>query len=292
MQSKNKKSILITGSSGMIGTGLVNLLSQDKSNNITTADLKLGSDLRNFNECIELCKDVDEVYHLAGIKGSPKKTSERPADFFVPMLQFNTNMLEAARLNKVKKFLYVSSIAVEHLETDLYPALAKLMGERQIEAYRIQYKEKDATQFCVVRPANVYGKFDNFKNKDAMVITSLIYKAFFNDENDEIEVWGDGSQIRDFINAKDVSLGMIKCMEKMPEVPINLCSGVGVTIKQIVDIISEKLHRNVRYDISKPIGAKSRVMNFNGDLIDWKPTVNIKEGIEEIIDYLYLMENV
>lgn len=286
MTSKNKKSILVTGSSGMIGTELINLLSKNKNNNIATADLKLRNDLRNFKECVKLCQDVDEVYHLAGIKGSPKKTSERPADFLVPMLQFNTNMLEAARMRKVKKFLYTSSIAVEHPETDEFPALAKLCGEKQIEAYRIQYKEKDDTQFCVVRPANVYGKFDNFKNKDAMVITSLIYKAFFNDENDEIEVWGDGSQIRDFINAKDVSLGMIKCMEKMPEVPINLCSGVGVTIKQIVDIISEKLHRNVRYDISKPIGAKSRVMNFNGNLIDWKPKIDIKQGIEEIIDYL------
>lgn len=266
----------------MIGNELFDILSKHDNVKVLKADLKLGDDLRNFNTCIGLCTDIDEVYHLAGIKGSPKKTSERPADFLVPMLQFNTNMLEAARRCKVKKFLYTSSIAVEHPETDEFPAWAKLSGEKQIEAYRIQYKDKDATKFCIVRPANVYG-FDNFNSEDSMVITSLIKKAFL---DDKIEVWGDGSQIRDFIHARDVALGMIKCMKKMPKIPINLCSGVGVTIKEIADIIAKKVNKEVQYDISKPIGAKSRVMKSNSDLIDWKSKINIKDGIEEIIDWL------
>lgn len=281
---KKKKLILITGISGMIGRELKILFSKNKNIRIREADLKLGNDLRNFEECIGLCKNVDEVYHLAGIKGSPKKTSERPADFLVPMLQFNTNMLEAARLCKVKKFLYTSSIAVEHPETDEFPALAKLAGEKQIEAYRIQYKKNEIPEFCVVRPANVYG-FDDFESKDAMVITSLIAKAFL---NDKIEVWGDGSQIRDFVHARDVAKGMIQCIKKMPKIPINLCSGIGITIKEIVEIIAKKMDKEIQYDISQPIGAKSRVMKSNADLINWKPKIKIKDGIEEIIDYLIL----
>ena len=282
------KNILVTGSEGMIGKELVTLLSLGKGQSnenvrILKADLKLGDDLIHFSTCLRLCKDIDEVYNLAGIKGSPKRTSERPADFFAPMIQFNTNMLEAARINNVKKFLYVSSIAVEHPETDEYPAWAKLTGEKQIETYRIQYPK--GMQCCIVRPANVYGRYDNFNNEYAMVITALVKKAL-DIHTPILWVWGDGSQVRDFVNAKDVARGMIKCMHFMPTIPINLCSGKGVTIKRLAEIIAKEVKKTVKYDTTKPIGAKSRVMKLNGDFINWEPTTNIEQGIKDIFKEL------
>lgn len=281
-----RKIVLITGCEGMIGRELVGILSKDETIKIRKADLALGDDLRYFKNCLHVCQGVDEIYNCIGIKGSPKRTSEKPADFMVPMLQFNTNMLEAARVCNIKKFLYVSSIAVENPETDEFPSWAKLTGEKQIEAYRIQYLDCK-TKYCIVRPCNVYGK-ESFKGTDSMVITSLIHKAL---NNDMLEVWGDGSQERDFINARDAAIGMIKCIEEMPEMPINLCSGIGVTIKSIAEIITNKTGKSIQYDITKPTGAQSRVMKFNGDVINWKPEINIKDGIEEIIDYLQKVKN-
>ena len=70
----------------------------------------INADLTDFNVCKELTLDTDYVFHLAGIKGSIEVTKSRPASFFVPLLMFNTNILEAARLNKVKKLVYTSSI--------------------------------------------------------------------------------------------------------------------------------------------------------------------------------------
>ena len=63
-----------------------------------------------LNNCLNLTKDVDYVFHVAGIKGSIEVTKSKPASFFVPLLMINTNILEACRVNKVKKVVYTSSI--------------------------------------------------------------------------------------------------------------------------------------------------------------------------------------
>ena len=115
------------------------------------------------------------------------------------------------------------------------------MGELQADAYRIEYAWKDIE---IVRPANVYGPYDNFDPKNAMVIPSLIRRAMSGE--DPLVVWGDGSAIRDFIFARDVARGMLLVMEKAPGLPINLGSGTGVDIKTIVEIIVKKGAR-VRY---------------------------------------------
>ena len=69
-------------------------------------------DLRNFNSCKDLVKDIDIVYHVAGIKGNPQTAKTKPSRYFVPLLQFNTNMMEAARLEGVDWYLYTSSVGV------------------------------------------------------------------------------------------------------------------------------------------------------------------------------------
>lgn len=276
------KNILITGSSGMIGRELMEILEKNRDNNtfLYTADLKQGEDLRNFKECLDLCHGMDEVYHLAGIKGSPKMTKEKPADF-MKMLQFDVNMIYAAQEKGVKKFLYTSSIAVEHPEDDKYPAWAKKTAETLIEAMRIQYP--DGTKYCVVRPANVYGRYDYFKNPNAMVITSLIRKGL--DHSPFIEVWGDGTQVRDFINSKDVARGMILTMEKMPDQIINLCSGVGVKIKDIVDLISGYTNKTPKYT-GENKGTQSRVMIPNHKIVGLQISATaLIDGIQEVIEW-------
>lgn len=273
------KNVLVTGSEGMIGRELVEML-EARGAKIHKADLRLGHDLTYFDKCLEICKGIDFVFHLAGIKGNPKMTGERPADFFVPMVQFNTNMLEAARRSGVEKFLYTSSIAVLNPETDEYPAWAKMTGEKQIEAYRIQYP--DGMKCCIVRPANVYGRYDNFEAKHAMVITDLIRKA----STGKLEVWGDGSQVRDFVNSKDAALGMIIVMERMPLEPINLGSGKEYSIREIVNIIAKALNAEVTYDTSKPSGGQKRVMDISkARTLGFEPQVSIEKGIWEMIEY-------
>ena len=280
----NPKVILVTGSEGMIAKELIELLKEKEPDSIIRcADLSMGLDLRFYDLCLSIMEGVSEVYSLVGIKGSPKKTKEKPASFFVPMLQFNTNLLEAARVCGVKKFLYTSSIAVLNPQTDLFPSYAKMAGEMQIDAYKIQYPEFGNNCF-IVRPANVYGKYDNFGNIEAMVVTSLIRKSL---TENEIEVWGDGSELREFISAKDVAKGMILAMEKQPSLPINLGAGEMHTIKELAEILSEVSGKTIKYLSSEQKGDKKRVVfdDKNQGDIGFKATDNFKESIIEAYEY-------
>jgi GDP-L-fucose synthase len=116
------KKILVTGGTGLIGRPLVEMLIQRQAR-VRIASLDDPSrahlqaefrrlDLTRFENCLEVCQGIDFVFHLAGIKGSPVMTQKRPASFFVPTILFNTNMMEAARINQIKRYLFTSTIGV------------------------------------------------------------------------------------------------------------------------------------------------------------------------------------
>lgn len=255
-------------------------------------------DLSHLENCLKACEGMDYVFQLAGIKGSPAMTAKKPASFFVPTIMFNTNMMEAARLSKAKKYLYTSSIGVYSpaeifheddvwstfpSQNDRFAGWAKRMGELQAEAYKIEYGWND---IAIVRPANVYGPYDNFDPQNAMVIPSLIKRAL--DGENPLVVWGDGSQIRDFIHARDVARGMFLILEKMPSLPVNLGSGKEVSIKDIVEIIvgNMKVKPKIVWDISKPSGDRKRLMDVSrAESLGFRPSISIEEGIKETMDW-------
>ena len=278
---RNKK-VLVTGADGMIGKELVIEL-EERGAIITKADKTTGQDLRNFETCLKLCEGQDYVFHLAGVKGNPRMTKEKPADFMGPMLQFDTNMIIAANVQNVRRFLYTSSIAVQNPRTDFYPAWAKKTAENLIKAMRTQGAN---TQYCIVRPANVYGRFDNFARKELMLVSDLIRKAKYSKLHKlPLEVWGDGSQERDIINARDVAEAMIKTMCVMPDKPIRICTGKGVKVRWIAKEIADYFRLKIEYDTSKPTGDKRRVMKPNMGLIKFKPQIDLGFGIREVIEW-------
>jgi GDP-L-fucose synthase len=175
-------------------------------------------------------------------------------------------------------------------ENDRFAGWAKRMGELQAEAYKIEY---GAENIVIVRPANVYGPFDNFDTNNAMVIPSLIKRAL--DGENPLVVWGDGSPIRDFIFAKDVAMGMVLAFEKNAPTPVNLGSGIGVSIKEIVEIIIGNMERKpkVVWDSSKPSGDKKRLMDITrAKTIGFVPQVSIEQGIKETMDWYLKNKNI
>lgn len=306
---KDKK-ILVTGGTGLIGRPLVEMLveagakvvvvSLDDPSRAAKGVKFIRADLRELSNCIEACKDQEIVFHLAGIKGSPAMTAKQPASFFVPTITFNTNMMEAARRQKVSKFLYTSTIGVYApaevfyeddvwktfpSENDRFAGWAKRMGELQAESYRIEY---GWSKISIVRPANVYGPYDNFDPDTAMVIPSLIKRAL--DGKNPLVVWGDGSPIRDFIYSKDVARGMIMALEKGVNVPVNLGSGTGVTIKEIAEVIAKNIPGGpieIVWDKDKPKGDAKRLMDMTRakKLLGFKPRYSLEQGIKETIKW-------
>jgi len=309
MSFYTQKRILVTGGTGLIGQPLVEMLIQQgaKVTVVSLDDAKrapqgvifMQADLREFQTCLDVCKNQDIVFQLAGVKGSPEMTAKRPASFFVPTLSFSINMMEAARRQGVERFLFTSSIGVyspaeifredDVWQTfpsphDRFAGWAKRMGELQAEAYHIEY---GWDKISIVRPANVYGPYDNFNPDNAMVIPSLIRRAM-QGEN-PLTVWGDGSPIRDFIHARDVARGMLLAVEKGINQPINLGSGTGVSIKQIAEIIAANIPGKpiaLQWDTTKPTGDRKRLMDMtraNG--YGFQPQVSIEEGIKKTIDW-------
>ena len=90
----------------------VTVASLDDESSALNGTKFLKLDLRSFENCLEVSKNQDIVFHLAGVKGSPQVTKERPATFLVPIVQFSFNMMEAARINKVERYLFTSSVGV------------------------------------------------------------------------------------------------------------------------------------------------------------------------------------
>lgn len=306
---KNKK-ILVTGGTGMIGRYLVEMLINEGAN-VKIASLDDPSrahpkaefirvDLTDIQNCLKATKGIDYVFHLAGIKGSPKMTKERPASFFVPTILFNTNMMEGARRSGVERFLYTSTIGVYApaevfheddvwktfpSENDKFAGWAKRMGELQAESYKIEY---GWDTIAIVRPANVYGSYDNFDPENAMVIPSLINRALTGEN--PLTVWGDGTAIRDFIHARDVARGMMLALEKGITLPVNLGSGTGVTVKQIAETIAQFVSGGpvkIVWDKNKPTGDKKRLMDTTRakKLLGFTPIVSLEEGIKETIEW-------
>lgn len=304
---KNKK-ILVTGGTGLIGRPLVKTLI-DVGAKVRIASLDdpsradpraefLRTDLTRFENCMQVCGGMEIVFHLAGIKGSPKMTKERPASFFVPTILFNINMMEAARKAGAKRYLYTSTIGVYSpaevfyeddvwksfpSENDKFAGWAKRMGELQAEAYRIEY---GWDQISIVRPANVYGPYDNFDPENAMVIPSLIRRAV--DGENPLTVWGDGMPVRDFIHARDVARGMMRVVEKGETRPVNLGSGKGVTIREIAEVILKNLPQKTEivWDTSKPAGDRKRLMDISrARALGFEPSVSLEEGIAETMEW-------
>lgn len=294
------KRCLITGGTGLIGReiakilldlgAIVRVVSLDRLHIDDNVEHVFG-DLTDLSFCMDQTLGMDCVFHVAGIKGSIEITKSKPASFFVPLLMFNTNVLEAARRNKVEKLVYTSSIgayssAEIFIETenregppmDMFPGWAKRMAELQLQAYRQQY----GLDWAVVRPCNVYGPGDNFDPNNAMVIPTLMMRIHRGER--PIVVWGDGSAVRDFAFSRDVAMGTIQALYYGTRGDfVNLGSGKGWTILKLVETLREFIDFDYKFDTSKPSGFPRRVMDINRarDWIHYSPQTSLRMGLEE-----------
>ena len=285
------KSALVIGANGMVGTALMKVLGRSKTYfKIKGVDIETDMTIKSNTEII---KDYDHIYHLAGKKGSPQTAKERPADY-LPMLQFDANIIEAVGKYKPEWFLYTSSIGVYPpmevyeedkvwhevpSENDKIPGYIKRMGELGCYAIRATYGYENIS---IVRPANIYGPNDNF-GKNSMVIPSLIKKGH---EDDVINVWGDGSPTRDFIYCEDVARGMLHMVENKVNDTVNLGSGEGVKISDIANTIGRHFDKEVKYDTTKPNGDMKRLMSMKrANDYGFTPTTSLDDGIRKTIDW-------
>src|SRR3972149_9935262 len=296
----NGRNVLVTGGTGLIGRQVVDILcnanahvkivSLDKVNDDNRA-LHVYGDLSSFQFCKEVTNDMDFVFHMAGVQGTVQTSSSKLASHFVPMLMINTNLLEAARLNGIKKLIYTSTIGAYKdnailKESDYtiesspmsFAGWAKRMAELQVYAYKKQY---GINNYSVVRLSNIYGPGDNFDPETAMVIPALMFRIHHGE--DPLAVWGDGNAVRDFLYSRDAAEGLILAFHYGTDGEfVNIGSGKGQSIRDVVNVLRSFIDFNYIFDASKPSGAPKRVMDITKarDKFGFTPTTELSKGLQ------------
>lgn len=297
----NKKNILVTGGSGLIGRQVVELLAEAQAcvRSVSLDSIivnpkaeNIVGDLVNMDFCKEIVRDMDYVFHLAGIQGTVQTSSSKLASHFVQTLMLNTTLLEAARLNKVKKLVYTSSIGA-YAESNIlresdykvesapmsFAGWAKRMAELQVHAYKQQY---GISTFSIVRLSNVYGPGDNFNPDTGMVIPSLMYRIHCGEN--PLVVWGDGKAVRDFLYSRDAAEGIILAFHYGTDGEfVNIASGKGHSIRDVVGTLRSFKDFDYCFDTSKPSGAPMRVMDITKarDMLGFSPTIELSNGLRQ-----------
>lgn len=302
--------VLVTGGTGLIGREVVKLLARAGASVRASCfhdpiDPEPGveyvqGDLRRPEVCAGLARGMRYVFHLASIKGSVGVGRTRAADFFVKPILMNTHMMEESRKAGVEAYLFASSVCVYapapvFLEdrawdepphpSDAFAGWAKRMGEMQAAAYKEQY---GWDKVAIVRPVNTYGPYDDFDPKTALVIPALIARVL-GGEN-PLRVWGSGEAVRDFLHCRDAARGVLLALEKSANgLPINLGSGVGHSIREIVDAVLEAAGERpkVVWDDTKATGEKFRVADIARarEKLGFNPEVGLKQGIAETVKW-------
>jgi GDP-L-fucose synthase len=274
------KKILITGGAGFFGSEVVRQL-QEKG--VRKEDLLIPRskdiDLRKWENCTRVVRDRDIVIHLAARVGGIGYNQEYPADLFYDNAIMGIQLIEAARQQNVEKCVIAGTICAypkftpvpfreENLwegypeETNAPYGLAKKMLLVQSQAYRQQY----GFNSIYLLPVNLYGPGDNFDPASSHVIPALI-KKFTEAKMDKkpyVEVWGTGAASREFLYVDDAARGLILAAEQYNKSdPVNLGSGMEITIRDLVDLINELTgyQGEIRWDTTKPDGQPRRCLD-------------------------------
>ena len=299
-----QKKILVTGGAGFLGTAIVReLCSRGAEKENILIPRSRDCDLRTFSNCEMVVKDVDLVIHLAAKVGGIGYNLSHAGELFYDNCIMGIQMMEAARLAGVKKFVAVSTVCAypkftpvpfrEDTLWDGYPeetnapyGLAKKMLLVQAQAYRRQY----GFNAIFLLPVNLYGPGDNFDPESSHVIPALIRK--FIEARDScaptVEVWGTGSASREFIYVDDAARGIVLASERYDgDEPVNIGSGMEISIKDLVSIIQRftGFKGDIIWDSSKPDGQPKRNLDVSRakEWFTFEARVPFEEGLRQTI---------
>jgi GDP-L-fucose synthase len=267
---KNSK-IFVAGHKGLVGSSILRKLRDEGYNNIVTAD-KEGLDLTKQLQVQAFfqTQKIEFVFLAAAKVGGINYNATVPADFIYDNLMIQSNVIDAAYRNGVKKLLFLGSACIypkvtpqpikeEYLLTaPLEPtnegyALAKIAGLKMCQFYKKQYGFN-----CIsLMPANLYGPKDNFDPDKCHVIPGMIHKFHNAKKNklSEIEAWGDGTPTREFLYVDDLADACLFLMNNYNDAEhINVGSDVEITIKDLSEIINFLEYRKAQWYSEKKNG--------------------------------------
>ncbi len=302
----SQKRILLTGGSGFLGK---HVLQQLQLLGVKPEQVRIPRsrthDLRCWDVCQEVVQGQDVVIHLAAHVGGIGLNQAKPAELFYDNLIMGSQLIHAAYLARVEKFVCVGTICaypkftpVPFKEEDLwngYPeetnapyGIAKKALLVQLQAYRQQY----GFNGIYLLPVNLYGPMDNFDPESSHVIPALIRKVHEAQQRGQnyVEVWGDGSPTREFFYAEDAARGILLATQlyNSPE-PLNLGTGEEISIRDLIALICElmEFRGEIRWQTDRPNGQPRRCLDVSKarERIGFVAKVGLREGLQRTIEW-------
>lgn len=298
METSDK--IYVAGHNGMVGSAIVRKLESLGFTNILKRsskelDLRVQEDVFSFLDT----EKPDFIFLAAAKVGGIVANNTYRADFIYENIQIQNNVIHAAYKCGVKKLMFLGSSCIypkmapqplkeDYLLTGLLEetnepyAIAKISGIKMCEAYRDQY----GCDFISVMPTNLYGPNDNYDLQNSHVLPAMIRK--FHEAklagNAQVELWGTGSPMREFLHADDLAEACVFLMENYSENQfVNIGTGVDVTIKELAETIKKEVgyEGEIHWNTDKPDGTPRKLMDVSkiNDL-GWKHKLDLSEGIK------------
>jgi GDP-L-fucose synthase len=298
------KRVTVTGGGGFLGSFIVDKLRERGANQIFVPRRR-DYDLVQPAEVGRMLDEAkaDVVIHAAALAGGIGANRARPAEFFYTNLMMGVPLMHQAWEHGVKKFValgttcsYPKFAPVPFREEEVwngYPeetnapyGLAKKMLLVQAQAYRQQY----GFNAIFLLPVNLYGPRDNFDLQTSHVIPALIHKFMDAQARNEeqVELWGDGSPTREFLFVEDAAEGVLQAAEGYDEPePVNLGSGREISIKALAEMIARLTGYEGRFlwNTDKPNGQPRRLLDVSRaeEFFGFRAGTEFEEGLRKTI---------
>jgi len=306
-QKMNKTDrIYISGHNGMVGSAIIRELKSEGYENLITKNSN-ELDLRNQNAVHDFFEKEkpDFVFLVAAKVGGILANNTFRADFLYDNLMIEANIIHASYLFKVKKLLFLGSSCIypklakqpmsedELLSGFLEPtnepyAIAKIAGIKLCETFHDQY----GCNFISAMPTNLYGPNDNYDLKNSHIIPALLRKFYEAKQHNlsEVEVWGDGSPLREFLHVNDCASACIFLMNNYTYKQfVNVGSGEEKSIKEVAETIKQKIgfQGRIDYNTTYPNGTPRKLMDVSRiNKLGWEYQISFEEGINQMIAIL------
>jgi len=296
--------ILVAGKTGLVGSAILRGLNKagKAAVGINSKDVNLLDRKKTFEYIQELKPSliIDAAARVGGIGAN----SNFPVDFLSENLQIQCNLMDAAHVAKVEKFVFLGSsciypkFATQPLsegslltgvleESNSAYAIAKIAGIELIKSYRKQFGHN----WISLMPTNLYGPYDNFDLENSHVLPALIRKFIDakNTKSDSVTLWGSGTPLRDFMHVDDLSEAVIFCAEKFNENEhINIGSGQEISINNLAVLISKIVGftGRIEWDKSRLDGTPRKVLDVSKlESYGWTPKISLENGIRDTVKW-------
>jgi GDP-L-fucose synthase len=306
---KNMK-VLVTGSNGLLGNALKELLGNDHiyhtRNDVDLLDERMTKEYITYH--VKNSK-IDTIIHCAAKVGGVQVNSNNNESFFIENYKINNNVIYSSFENNVKNFVNLSSTCIFPDVNITYPLTANQIDiapphssnygysyAKRLSGYQTKiFRQLTGYNWITVVPTNVYGPHDNFHPDHSHIIPGIIHRAYnCNKNNEKFVVWGDGSPLRQFIHSKDLAKNIIWAINNWnSDIPFMAVNNNEYSVMDVVKIVTKKLDiksNRLIFDETKPRGQFRKPAK--SDIPENYEYIDLEQGINETIDWFIKNYNI